>query len=67
MSYLYLLVCVGGFEEVHIYFQVGHTHCDQDQIFSRTFVHLVDKACFTFEQLCYHLKDLAQSLSMWTI
>ena len=57
MSYLYLLVCVGVFDEVQIFFfQVGHTHCDQDQIFSRSSIHLVDKTFFTFQQLCYHLK-----------
>ena len=57
MSYLYLLVCVGVFDEIHVFFfQVGHTHCDQDQIFSRSSVHLVDKTFFTFQQLCYHLK-----------
>ena len=57
MSYLYLLVCVGVFDEVQIFFfQVGHIHCDQDQIFSRSFIHLVDKTFFTFQQLCYHLK-----------
>ena len=47
MSCLYLLVCVGVFDKVHIFFfQVGLTHCDQDQIFSRSSVHLFDKKLF---------------------
>ena len=51
MSYLFLLVCCGVFDEIQIFFfEVGHTHCDQDQIFSRSSVHLVDKDFFTFEQ-----------------
>ena len=58
MSYLFLLVCCGVFDEIQIFFfEVGHTHCDQDQIFSRSSVHLVDKDFFTFEQLCFHLKN----------
>ena len=51
MSYLFLLVCCGVFDEIQIFFfEVGHTHCDQDQIFSRSSVHLVDKDFFTFSQ-----------------
>jgi len=58
MSYLFLLVCCGVFDEIQIFFfEVGHTHCDQDQIFSRSSVHLVDKDFFTFSQLCFHLKN----------
>jgi len=41
----------------YIFFEVGHTHCNQDQIFSRSSVHLVDKDFFTFSQLCFHLKN----------
>ena len=34
VAYLYMLVCCGCFDEIDVFFfEVGHTHCDADQLF----------------------------------
>ena len=41
MAYLQALVDCGVFEEITVhFFQVGHTHCDIDQLFSRIAIYL---------------------------
>ena len=56
MAYLFMLVCCGLFEEIQIFFfQVGHTHCDADQIFSRSSIYLRDKDIWNFDLLCLHI------------
>ena len=41
MAYLQSLVDCGVFEEITVhFFQVGHTHCDIDQLFSRIAIYL---------------------------
>ena len=39
------------------FFQVGHTHCDIDQLFSHVSIYLKDKHIFTFEDLCNAVKE----------
>ena len=52
------LVDLGLFKEVNVFFfQVGHTHCDIDQLFSRVSIYLKDKHIFTFEDLCNAVKE----------
>ena len=56
VAYLYMLVCCGCFDEIDVFFfEVGHTHCDADQLFSRSSIYLRDKDIWNFEQLCHHL------------
>ena len=53
--FLYVVVFLMKFRSS--FFEVGHTHCNQDQIFCRSLIHLVDKTFSTFYQLCFHLKN----------
>ena len=58
LAYLQALVDLGLFKEVNVFFfQVGHTHCDIDQLFSRVSIYLKDKHIFTFEDLCNAVKE----------
>ena len=53
VAYLYMLVSCGCFDEIEVFFfEVGHTHCDADQLFSRTSIFLCDKDIWNFELLC---------------
>ena len=53
---LYMLVCCGCFdEETVFFFEVGHTHCDADQLFSHSGIYLKDKDILNFELLCHFL------------
>ena len=64
MAYLQALVDCGLFQEINVFFfQVGHTHCDIDQLFSRVSIYLKDKHVFTFEDLCRAVK---QALGGWS-
>ena len=56
IAYLYMLVCCGCFEEITVFFfEVGHTHCDADQLFSRSSIYLKDKDIWNFDLLCEFL------------
>ena len=56
IAYLYMLVCCGCFDEITVFFfEVGHTHCDADQLFSRSGIYLKDKDIWNFELLCHFL------------
>jgi hypothetical protein len=56
-AYLQGLVDCGVFKEINVFFfQVGHTHCDIDQLFSRIANFLKGKHCFSFDQLCEMIK-----------
>ena len=61
--FLYVVVFLMKFRSS--FFEVGHTHCNQDQIFCRSLIHLVDKTFSTFHQLCFHLKNSC-SLTKYT-
>ena len=37
------------------FFEVGHTHCDADQLFSRSSIYLKDKDIWNFDLLCEFL------------
>ena len=56
IAYLYMLVCCGCFDEITVFFfEVGHTHCDADQLFSRSSIYLKDKDIWNFDLLCHFL------------
>ena len=58
VAYLYMLVCCGCFDEIDVFFfEVGHTHCDADQLFSRSSIYLRDKDIWNFDLLCHHLMN----------
>jgi len=56
IAYLYMLFCFECFDEITVFFfEVGHTHCDADQLFSRSGIYLKDKDIWNFELLCHFL------------
>ena len=58
VAYLYMLVCCGCFDEIDVFvFEVGHTHCDADHLFSRSSIYLRDKDIWNFDLLCHHLMN----------
>jgi hypothetical protein len=65
-AYLKSLVDTGIFEEIEVhYFQVGHTHCDIDQLFSRIAIYLLDKCIFTFQELLDACKMALSGMDGW--
>ena len=51
-----MLVCCGVFDEITVFFfEVGHTHCDADQLFTRSSIYLKYKDIWNFDLLCFFL------------
>jgi hypothetical protein len=65
-AYLKSLVDCDLFEEIFVhYFQVGHTHCDIDQLFSRIAIYLLDKVVITFQDLLDACKWALSGMDGW--
>jgi hypothetical protein len=65
-AFLKFLVDCGVLDEVLVYyFQVGHTHCDIDQIWSRVAIYLIDKVIITFQDLLDAVKMALSGMDGW--
>jgi hypothetical protein len=65
-AYLKSLIDCGLFEEIYVhYFQVGHTHCDIDQLFSRIAIYLLDKVVINFDDLLEACKLAVAGMDGW--